>query len=240
MTEILNLKGKSNIVAKKYGWATRRPFDGPRLLLWQRDRLMFEPNLRSVTQLSLAGETMELQLFFLRFLRLTFPHFDDKTIEPQLVIIWTLMFWLMHLVMFKICKSNREDTSCLKTVRINFVATIHPKSTKMSFWSNIIRILIIYAGLTQNFLQFFSDTKTVSTNFFTFWMYASSPCGPQLDVGTCGNIFRLWWLTLMAPSHCPKTLTINTPVTTIIIIYRSSCNIRKDKSQLSPTPYFLL
>lgn len=90
MTEILNLKGKSNIVAKKYGWATRRPFDGPRLLLWQRDRLMFEPNLRSVTQLSLAGETMELQLFFLRFLRLTFPHFDDKTIEPQLVIIWTL------------------------------------------------------------------------------------------------------------------------------------------------------
>ena len=178
MTEILNLKGKSNIVAKKYGWATRRPFDGPRLLLWQRDRLMFEPNLRSVTQLSLAGETMELQLFFLRFLRLTFPHFDDKTIEPQLVIIWTLMFWLMHLVMFKICKSNREDTSCLKTVRINFVATIHPKSTKMSFWSNIIRISIIYAGLTQNFLQFFPDTKTVSTNFFTFWMYASSPKVP--------------------------------------------------------------
>ena len=178
MTEILNLKGKSNIVAKKYGWATRRPFDGPRLLLWQRDRLMFEPNLRSVTQLSLAGDNGASIIFS----SLSSPHFSSFWRQDNRTSIGdnldSAKFWLMHLVMIKICKSNREDTSCLKTVRINFVATIHPKSTKMSFWSNIIRILIIYAGLTQNFLQFFSDTKTVSTNFFTFWMYASSPKVP--------------------------------------------------------------
>ena len=178
MTEILNLKGKSNIVAKKYGWATRRPFDGPRLLLWQRDRLMFEPNLRSVTQLSLAGDNGASIIFS----SLSSPHFSSFWRQDNRTSIGdnldSAKFWLMHLVMIKICKSNREDTSCLKTVRINFVPTIHPKSTKMSFWSNIIRILIIYAGLTQNFLQFFSDTKTVSTNFFTFWMYASSPKVP--------------------------------------------------------------
>ena len=179
MTEILNLKGKSNIVAKKI-WV------GDSASIWRDKASSLAKRQIDVWAKSAISDTTVAcwrdNGASIIFSSLSSPHFSSFWRQDNRTSIGdnldSAKFWLMHLVMIKICKSNREDTSCLKTVRINFVATIHPKSTKMSFWSNIIRILIIYAGLTQNFLQFFSDTKTVSTNFFTFWMYASSPKVP--------------------------------------------------------------